>query len=381
MDNPEVQKLLEAARVKRGEGDFNAALDLAQKANELDPGDSEPYLIMGQCQRSLGNPAEAAKVFEFLVGHFPDEADLQAELGLSKFGTGEREAGYQLAKKAVEIDPTSQFSLEALGLLASEHECWPKAIEAYEVLIKMRPDHAPYYSQLCQAFNVSYRYEDAIKAFHHVIRLKGRTGDNLYQMGMFHFMARLFEEAVPWFEEAAKVDPENEEPVFYLARCHIQFGDLKTGETLAKQALKTKPSSIHTLTLLNELKPEVISKENIKALEALLKADKFGGALERALTHLFLGKYHHKAKDYDAAFAQFKACNEDRYKAFAEEGMIYNQALMAGNFAETKRIFSKDGMAKMAGGGSKSEVPIHAALRHDVIRANHRLPFQGPRGW
>lgn len=358
MNNPDIQTLLENARQKRGAGDFAGALDLATRAKALDPGDSEPHHIIGQCQRALGNPGESVKTFKMLVEHFPDGADLHAELGLSTFGTGEKEAGYQLAKKAVELDPNSQFSLEVLGVLASDHECWPKAIEAYEALIKMRPDHAAYYSQLCQAYNVSYRYEDAISAYHHFIRLNGRSAENLYQMGMFHFMARLFEEAVPWFEKAARADPENEEPVFYQARCHIQFGDLKTGEALAKKALKIKPASIHTLTLLNELRPDVISEENIKELKILLEKDNFDGALERALTHLFLGKYHHRAGDYDAAFAQFKACNEDRYRAFAEEGMVYNPALMAGNFAETKRIFSKEGMAKMAGGGSKSEAPI-----------------------
>lgn len=358
MNNPKVQTLLEDARLKRTAGEFSAALDLANKAKALDPGDSAPYLIIGQCQRALGDHKAAVETFEFLIGHFPDEADLNAELGLAKWSLGEKETGYQLAKKAVELDASSQFSNEVLGLLAGEYECWPKAIEAYEVLIKLRPDHAAYYYQLCQALNVSYRYEDAAETFSHFIRLMGRTSDNLFQMGMFHFMAKLFEEAVPWFEVAAKADPKNHEPVFYQARCHIQFGDLKTGEALAIKALALKPSSILTLSLLNELNPEEISDGHIQELFERLEKGVFEDELDRAMTHLFLGKYFHKAKDYDTAFGQFKAANDVRFKAFAKEGLVYSKPLMEGNFNETKRIFSKAGMAKMAGGGSKSQVPI-----------------------
>ncbi len=358
MNDPDVQTLLERARQKREVGDFTAALELAQKAKQVDPGDSAPYLIIGQCQRALGDHKAAVETFEFLTGHFPDEADLNAELGLAKWSLGEKAEGYQLAKKAVELDGSSQFSNEVLGLLAGEYECWPKAIEAYEVLIKIRPDHPAYYYQLCQAYNVSYRYEDAIKAYNHFIRLKGRSAENLYQMGMFHFIAKLFEEAVPWFEEAAEKDPKNEEPLFYQARCLIQFGDLEAGEALAKKALKLNPNSIHTLALLNELKPDEISKKNIQDLFTLLEEGVFEDANDRALTHLFLGKYFHRAKDYDTAFSQFQASNAARFQSLSEEGLVYSKPLMEGNFNETKRIFSKAGMAKMAGAGSKSEAPI-----------------------
>ncbi len=157
MTSPGIQTLLTKARKKREAGDFKAALELAEKAKALDPGDSAPYLIVGQCQRALGDHKKAVETFEFLTGHFPEEADLNAELGLAKWSLGEKEQGYQLAKKAVDLDPKSQFSNEILGLLAGEYECWPKAIEAYEVLVKIRPDHPAYYYQLCQAYNVSYR--------------------------------------------------------------------------------------------------------------------------------------------------------------------------------------------------------------------------------
>ena len=84
----------------------------------------------------------------------------------------------------------------------------------------------------------------------------------------------------------------------------------------------------------------------------------FEDANDRALTHLFLGKYFHRAKDYDTAFSQFQASNAVRFQYLSEEGLVYSKPLMEGNFNETKRIFSKAGMAKMAGGGSKSEAPI-----------------------
>lgn len=358
MNQPEIQTLLTEARQKCAAGDFARALELANKAKALDPMDSAPTLMIGQCQRALGNPSEAAKTFEFLIGHFPKAANLYTELGLAKSEAGAKGEGYQCAKKAIELEPNSQFSLEGFGFLALKQKRWPEAIKAFNVLIKMDPDQASYYPQLCEALKATYRFQDAISAFHHFIRLTGRSGENLYQMGMLCFLGNLYEDAVSWFEEASRGDPKNEKPVFYRARCHIQLGDLKTATALARKALLIKPDSVHTLALLHELNSGEITQENIQPLCALLKTGQIKGQVEWGLGHLFLGRVFQENQEYETAFGHFKTANDDLFRAYSNQGVVYDKELTKKQFSETKKLFTRDAMASMSGGGSKSDVPI-----------------------
>ncbi len=358
MTTSQVDSLILQARDKMTAGQFPEAQKLAEEANRIDPGNPNPYRVLGQISRARGDFKKSEEIFQFLKGHFPGEADIVGELAVTKWAAGEKDEGYDLAKKAKEMDDSSPFVLEALADMASQNAYWPVVIDAYEKLSEQFPDTIRFHGLKAEALQNSQRYEEAAKAFAPFIRIQGENAANLFQMGMFLFQARLFEEAVPWFEKASKMDPENDEPVFYLARCHIQFGDLEKGEVLANKALELTPDSIQALTLLNELRPSVITEVHIERLFAKLEKGVFVGPLEKAMIHLFLGKYFHKAKRYDDAFAQFKEANDERFRVFSKEGIIYEKKLMEENFAETRRIFVPERMKKMAGGGSDSTLPI-----------------------
>jgi len=354
----DTQILLQKAQEKIAGGQFGEALVLAQQARDLDPGNPNSYRLLGQLHRALKNYPEALESFELLLGHFPKDGELKAEVALTLYESGQEDEGFEEARAAQELEPDSPFTLEVAANIAKARGALPLAIENYEKLVEKFPGVIRFHGFIAECYGLLQRHEDAARAFENFIKIQGENAGNCYQMAMFLFLARLFEEAVPWFEKAAGFDPKNDEPVFYLARCHIQFGDLEKGKELALKTLALNPGSIHALTLLNELDPKLLTDDNIQTVFKKLEEGGFEEALERAMAHLFLGKFYHKAKEYDKAFAQFSAANDERYQAFSEENTIYDKALMEGNYGEVKKIFTRDRMKKMAGNGSNSEVPI-----------------------
>lgn len=358
MTNPELKNLLVAARQEKAAGNFAEALKLASKANQLDPQESEPYMIMGQCQRALDKPLEAIKTFEFLLSHFPDSGELYIELSLAKWGAEKKGQALQYAKKAYELNASSRFVLEGLGQIAGKLQFWPEMILAYSGLVEIQPDHVPYYEKLLEALKATYRFEEATRVQHHIIRLSGENGENLYNMGLLFFSGNLFKEAIPWFERAAKLELGNEKPVFYLARCQVQLGKLEAAKVLAQKALSLRPTSVHTLELLLELAPENITEADILPLKDLIKSGRFDSGIEHGLSHLFLGKVYQKDKKFDLAFDEFKTGNELLNDAYRKNGIVYNPEAAEAQFSKTKALFGPEEMAKMSGGGSNTEVPI-----------------------
>jgi len=358
MNNKSLQDLIGEARRLQAGGKFQEALTKCFEATRVDAGDAEVLMMMGRLYRDLGQPAESIRIFELLQKHFPDHGDLLAELALSFMVAKDTSKAYELAKQAAELDQESDFCLEALGHIAMAYESWLIAADAYQKLAKLHPENTMVYRYWSNALNTVMHYTEAADVYQNVIRIEGMTWEHAFNMARFYLSARLFEKAKPYYLKAIDLDPKEIGPYLGLARVLIQFGDLEEGEKLVRKVLEIQPGNIYAFALLNDLKPEESNQKVADMLEEKISENRWDGPMDKAHTHLFLGKYYHKEKQFDRAFSNLKAYNDVRAELYQKDGNFYDRRVMEENFAESKKIFSREGLKKLEGCGSDSEMPV-----------------------
>jgi Flp pilus assembly protein TadD len=89
-------KDLNAGRIK------NAVVDL-QEAAEDDPGEAEPFLLLGQICLRAGQPAQAAGILENAAHLFPDNGSLFYLLAMAENGVGRKTQAIAACQRSMEL--------------------------------------------------------------------------------------------------------------------------------------------------------------------------------------------------------------------------------------------------------------------------------------
>ena len=85
-------------------------------------------------------PGEAARVFEALVRVAPDKAEAWHYLSLARFQQGDRAAGSEAARKALEIDPKHVGAMHNLAIAAISDRRWTRARYWLNMALRIDPD-------------------------------------------------------------------------------------------------------------------------------------------------------------------------------------------------------------------------------------------------
>ena len=113
--------------------DGNKALELAQKALELDPESEFAMLAMANALQAVGQAEDAIAILKKLVGAAPSSADAHAQLGLLLIWAGRAEEAIKPLKTAIRLNPyVGSPYLIHLGLANFTLGQYDAAIAEYE---------------------------------------------------------------------------------------------------------------------------------------------------------------------------------------------------------------------------------------------------------
>jgi len=122
-----------------------------------------------------------------------------ANKGWSDTPNVERDLALHYAKKSVELNPESPYSLWAMGftrLYRHEHE---EAAEAVRTALRVAPNYADGYSLLALIYNYSGRAEEVIDLIDEAMLINPLySWDYLFNLGWAHYTQRNYEEAVKY---------------------------------------------------------------------------------------------------------------------------------------------------------------------------------------
>ncbi len=321
---------------------IDKAADWSRRALDLDPGLTEPRVVLGRVYRGTGRYEEAVREYEAVLASYP--ADSDALMGLARvyelLGDPDRaEAAY---KRAIEVRTGQWTAYLELGGFYFFQGRFEEAIAAYRNVVDLTPDNHEGYNNLGAAHLALGRREEAEELFRRSIEVEPnyRASSNLgtirFQRGDFQGAADLYAIAVEtresdhqawgnlasarrlasgWgeatqaayaraatlAEEQRDVNPRDPEIAAYLAVYYANLGRVEESRALLKEVTESEP---HNLTVLHEV---------INAYESLGDRDRALFWLSRAVER----GYRIERIEDSPAFASLRS--DERYEGLKAE--------------------------------------------------------------
>lgn len=138
-DNYEVYEGL--GRVNFLAKNYNDAIRQMQKAIDLDPKNCEHYIFLADIYRDMDNVYEAERMYKEAIFINPNHPICRAKLGIIKLKQKDIQTALNHLSIAVKLEPENWDYLYNLALAYELSSDKPNAIEAYNKVLKLNPEH------------------------------------------------------------------------------------------------------------------------------------------------------------------------------------------------------------------------------------------------
>lgn len=165
--NPSPENQLNLSLICYQENDFEGCICSAQQAIKLKPDYADAYNNMGSAYNQIGKFDSAEIVLRKAIEFFPDYQLAKNNLLLAQKRKGE----VKLFSDAIKSKPTEQAYL-SLSLYFYNERMYEKCIESAQEAIRINPNNADAYNNICSAFNNLKKWNEAIRACEQAIKLK-----------------------------------------------------------------------------------------------------------------------------------------------------------------------------------------------------------------
>jgi tetratricopeptide (TPR) repeat protein len=243
---------------------------------KIGPGDSrylDARLKLGTLFYATGRPVEAEKCFQDYLRE-RETAEAYTLLAGAQINQKKLDVAHASAKKAVELDPQHAKAYTAVGMIFSELKDWDRADAAFREALRLDDGDASAWFLLGRSHLARNQFAEARRAFEASLKLNPesvRASENLgltlelsgdtaaadktlsrgaaanrasrrpeprihIAYGQFLFRQARFEESRGQFQQAARIDPQNPEPHYELARV---LASLKLWKDAAEEGEKS----------------------------------------------------------------------------------------------------------------------------------------------
>ena len=160
-------------------GDTLSGADCFRRAAGIDPAHAAAWFNLGEAQYRLGDHAAACQAMRRVLTLHPDH--VQAAVGLARsliaLASARQSHTAPYAEAAALLEgrwPSAEDPLEARLMLAyalQEQGELTRAVEHYEAVIAVSPDHERAHNNLANCYNTLSRRQDAVRHYREVLRL------------------------------------------------------------------------------------------------------------------------------------------------------------------------------------------------------------------
>lgn len=168
---------LKMAEVLTAQGDYDTALRVLAKANEVQPNDARVFFKMGMVQLAKGDKAAAV----------------------------------DLCKKAITLDPRNIKLIMDCGNAFLEKNHIEEALYFFNMAKDQSPDFIYAYNRIGIALSRVGRFEESEASYNHALRLDENDPGIYFNLGMMWMRQQKNDKAVEKFKQAIALDPEMKE--------------------------------------------------------------------------------------------------------------------------------------------------------------------------
>jgi tetratricopeptide (TPR) repeat protein len=331
------------------------ALAAFQRAVRLDPRHAAAHNNLGVALRALGRPEAALGAYRRALELQPRYPEAHYNLGVALGELGRHEAALAAYGQAIAQKPdyADAFINQGLALQALKRPA--EAAQAFQRAVALRPSQADAHSALGAALGELGRHEAALGAHRRAIELAPADAAAHLRLGVTLQALGRPDAAAAAYRAALDLNPDLIEAHVSLAVALQELGDAAAAMAAVERALALDPASAHAWLVRADLKTFAPGDPDIAAMAALADGHEARAlsADDRLDLDFALGKAWMDAGEPDQAFARLDAGNR-RMRA----AIRYDVAADEDRLAAMARAFTPELMARLAGGGDPSEMPI-----------------------
>jgi tetratricopeptide (TPR) repeat protein len=208
--NPEsVPALLAKSEVLAAQKNFDDAISVAEKLQQLLPDSGEGYYRKGRLLQQQGDTASAIQQYEIALQKAPESAEVLTAL----VNTEVRQDGGDTAEKRLlailEENPQHRSANDLLGAVYLSKKDFAKAEKAFEHQLEINPESAATYSRLAQTRVAQDDLDGAVSAYEQGLKALPDNLQLMIGLAGVHERQKDYEAAISVYEKLLEQQPDN----------------------------------------------------------------------------------------------------------------------------------------------------------------------------
>jgi tetratricopeptide (TPR) repeat protein len=335
------------------QGKFEDALELYNRAIALEGTFAQAYSNRGNALQRLKRFAEAEKDYRRAVELQPNFADAWNNLGTCLRELKRSEEAESVYCKALEFAPNNPDTLDNLALALKDLERLDEAADLMRRAITIESRDEKLFVHYATVLLDQHKVEEAGAADERALALNANNHDAVNLAGRIAFERGDLAAALSNYRRALTLKPDLADAYNNMGNVLKELGQLQEAQDAYLQAIALDPEIAGVYVNLADSKKFAPGDPHLETMERLAGKTDGLSKTDRLQLDFALGKAYADLKDYRRSFGRFLAGN-----AAKRAGITYDEAAVFGLFDRIETIFSPEVIAKQAGGGDPSAMPI-----------------------
>lgn len=226
---------------------YDAALEDINKLRQLEPGNTDFMLSLGDIYLGKGAYREALDPYQKAALRYPENGDLFYSLAKVQFNLADTAAQGLAAEEA--IKKRTRYLGEAYYLLGDARQKQkriPEATDAYQRSLAAKPEQYEVYRNVAELYRASSRIEEAIEISKRGLRLFPNDGNIYTDLSWFYSLSDRHEDAVQAALAGIRFAPNQSMAYTNLCRAYNDTKKPEMAITACNNALKLNPNDGET---------------------------------------------------------------------------------------------------------------------------------------
>jgi uncharacterized protein (TIGR02466 family) len=217
-----------------------------QNALKLQPNSPELLFNFAIIQTHLNHLEDAEKNYRRAISFQPNFFEAHGNLGIVLQQQGKLDDAINSYLAGLKINPQDARAYFNLGTVYRDKGMLEQAVASYQNALKLFPNYTDAYNNLGETYRDQGNMPDAIIQYQHSLTINPNHASANYNMAEFLYLAKRYDEAIPYFERSQLEDWE--ERVLY---CLYQSKQFELFKAKRQQIISTKPHTAPFLATLS----------------------------------------------------------------------------------------------------------------------------------
>jgi tetratricopeptide (TPR) repeat protein len=222
------------------------ALEIAQRALDLDPTLAPAYVVLSLVQTGQGDWQQAERSANQAIELAPESIDAHRALALVYEAQEESESAIEQYEVAIQLHPNLDFLYFELAPFYAAIEDYDSALALYNTVLERDPDNVEAHLRTCETLALQRDDDAELANCHRALELDQTRPGVWGQIGVIHYLDRNYELAAESFAECVTLMDEQSwdsanriEQCYYLqVLAHQLLDQCEQAEPLFLQALE-----------------------------------------------------------------------------------------------------------------------------------------------